>query len=117
MIASNETRLTGKWLTSEGKTVEDETCQRVTKLVNVYLVKLGDDPSGWETLYRDPKDGRLWELTYPQSEMHGGGPPELRYLSQLEAAQKYGSVARVQLRRFAHAHNNAQPCGRRRPST
>lgn len=95
MIAANETRLTGKWLLSEGRMVEDETCKRITKLVNEYLVKLGDDPSGWETLYRDPNDGRFWELTYPQSEMHGGGPPELRYLSQDEAAQKYGNVTRV----------------------
>jgi hypothetical protein len=95
MIATNETRLTGKWVLSAGRMVEDETCKRITKLVNEYLVNLGDDPSGWETLYRDPKDRRFWELTYPQSEMHGGGPPELRYLSRDEAAQKYGEVARV----------------------
>lgn len=92
MIASNETRLTGKWITSGGRVVEDETCKRIADLVNRYLVKLGDDPSGWETLYRDPADGRLWELTYPQSEMHGGGPPELRCLSVEEATQKYGQA-------------------------
>ena len=92
MIAPNENRLIGKWLMSEGKMVEDEMCQRITKLVNANLVKLGADPSGWETLYRDPKDGRLWELTYPQSEMHGGGPPELRCLPLEEAMQKYGQA-------------------------
>jgi len=95
MIAPTETRLIGKWLQSEGRTSEDETCKRVTKLVKEYLVRLGDDPSGWDTLYRDPKDGRLWELTYPHSEMHGGGPPELRHLSKDEAARKYGAVVRV----------------------
>ena len=40
-------------------------------------------------LYRDPNDNRLWELIYPQSEMHGGGPPELRNLTFNEARQKY----------------------------
>ncbi len=77
---------------SEGKLVEDETCQRITKLVTAYLAKLGEDLSGWETLYRDPKDGRFWELTHPQSEMHGGGPPELRWVPPEVALQKYGQA-------------------------
>jgi hypothetical protein len=38
------------------------------------LEKLGHDPSGWDTLYRDPATGALWEVIYPQSYMHGGGP-------------------------------------------
>ena len=49
--------------------------------------------AGWETLYRDPRDGRLWELTYPQSEMHGGGPRRLHVLSRDEAAAKYEHAA------------------------
>jgi hypothetical protein len=90
MIAPNETQLTGKWLLIEDRMVADETCQRITKLVKDYLVEIGQDQSGWDTLYRDPKDGRLWELIYPQSELQGGGPPALRYLTPQEAAQKYG---------------------------
>lgn len=90
MIAPNETLLTGKWVLSQGRVVGDATCERIDKLIGGYLVKLGHDQSGWDTLYRDPKDGRFWELIYPQSEMHGGGPPELRYLSPEEAAPKYG---------------------------
>jgi len=43
------------------------------------------------TLYRDPDDGRYWERTYPQSELHGGGPPELRVLATEDARQKYGA--------------------------
>lgn len=29
---------------------------------------LGTDSSGWNTLGCDPRDGRLWERTYPQRE-------------------------------------------------
>lgn len=40
--------------------------------------KIGHDWSGWDTLYRDPASGELWEIIYPKSEMHGGGPRELK---------------------------------------
>jgi hypothetical protein len=93
MIAPNETRLTGHWLASQDGMIEDETCKRIASLTGGYLVKVGNDPSGWETLYRDPKDGRLWELTYPQSQLHGGGPPELHFLTLDDARRKYGDVA------------------------
>ena len=41
-------------------------------------------------LYRDPGDGRYWELAYPNGEMHGGGPPSLIMLTEQEAKTKYG---------------------------
>ena len=44
---------------------------------------------GWETLYRDPDDGRYWERTFPQSGSDGGGPPQLRFLTDYEAKDKY----------------------------
>jgi hypothetical protein len=65
---------------------------RIHELVRSHLSKLGCDASGWETLYVDPVDGRLWELTYPQSGLHGGGPPELRCLTRDEARRKYGDA-------------------------
>ena len=33
----------------------------------------------WAVLYRDA-DGAVWEVTFPQSEMQGGGPRRLRRL-------------------------------------
>ena len=92
-IQPTETVLTGKWLSCGGRTVGDETCDRINDLVGSHLRKLGHDASGWEVLYRDPDDGRLWELTYPQSELHGGGPPQLRCLTLDEARKKYGDIA------------------------
>lgn len=92
-IQSTETQLTGKWLSRDGRAVADETCERINELVRSHLKRLGHDASGWEVLYRDPDDGRLWELTYPQSELQGGGPPQLRCLTPDEAKKKYGGVA------------------------
>ena len=41
------------------------------------LDKVAVDASGWLSLYRDPVTGDLWEVSYPQGEMHGGGPRQL----------------------------------------
>lgn len=92
-IQPTETQLIGKWHSRDGRAVADETCERINELVRSHLKKLGHDASGWEVLYRDPSDSRLWELAYPQAELHGGGPPRLRCLTTDEAKEKYGSVA------------------------
>jgi hypothetical protein len=73
-----ETEITGQWIISEDRVIADATCQRIADLIAGYLVEIGKDPSGWNTLSRDQFDGRFWELIYPRSEMHGGGPPQLR---------------------------------------
>lgn len=35
----------------------------------------------WAVLYRHKETGEFWDLTYPQGEMHGGGPRRLRVVS------------------------------------
>ncbi len=92
-LAPNESLLTGSWELRDGKFVADEVCSRIDELVRQHLRELGRDTSGWDVLYRDPLDERLWELTYPRSDLHGGGPPQLRHLSKEEANAKYGRVA------------------------
>jgi Immunity protein 27 len=91
-LQPNETMLTGSWLIQSGQARRDATCERIEWLVSHHLQKVTDSPQSgaWETLYRDPDDGRYWERTYPQGEMQGGGPPQLRYLTTEEAKQKYG---------------------------
>jgi hypothetical protein len=45
--------------------------------------------NGWESLYRDPRDGRYWERFFPHGEMQAGGPESLRVLDLKEAQEKY----------------------------
>jgi hypothetical protein len=91
-LNANESKLVGKWELREGRVVSDAAAKRIEWLIEHQLVKLRSDWSGWETLYRDPSDGRLWELTYPESDSHGGGPPELTCMSLEQAREKYGDV-------------------------
>jgi hypothetical protein len=88
-IRPDETELTGRFLARDGSIVADETCERIEELVRVHLRQLGRDASGWGALYIDPDDARLWELIHPHSEMHGGGPPQLRCLTRDQAEKKY----------------------------
>lgn len=89
-IRPDETEIRGSWTQSGREFVADDRCRRVDQLLSTHLEKVGHDASGWDTLYRDPADGRYWELVYPQSELHGGGPPTLRTVSPDEARSKYG---------------------------
>lgn len=91
-LHSDEQRLTGSWIEENGKVCGDAISERIDWLLAHHLRKVVDSPQwgAWETLYQDPNDGRYWERTYPQGDLHGGGPPELRCLSAEEARQRYG---------------------------
>ncbi|MCP3928757.1 MAG: hypothetical protein GY705_06615 [Bacteroidetes bacterium] len=84
MIKSNEKELIGKWIFDGKKILKDEVCSRIEKLISEYLIKINSDKSGWISLFQDPKDSRYWLLTYPEGHMHGGGPPALKEISDLE---------------------------------
>ena len=91
-IEPQESVITGRWIVVDGDIQRDEACQRIERLTQTYLVRVASDASGWDTLFRDPADDRLWELIYPESDLHGGGPPELRCMSEQEARGKYAGV-------------------------
>jgi hypothetical protein len=91
ILKPTETILTGQWVLKGGRPVADDVCKRILALTRSQLVEIGRDASGWNTLYRDPTDGRYWELVYPQGEPQGGGPPELRWLTTDQVRQMYGS--------------------------
>ncbi|MFD1262855.1 Imm27 family immunity protein [Thauera mechernichensis] len=90
MLKPEETVLVGQWLKRGASLIQDATCERIDHLVTHYLVELRRSPDGWSTLFHDPNDHRLWERTYPQGEMHGGGPPALTSISRSQAEEKYG---------------------------
>lgn len=88
-LAPSETILVSGFTLKDGKRVPNESAWRIANLVHSYLVRLADADGGWSILYRDPADNRLWELTYPQSYLQGGGPAVLKCLSQEEAEKKF----------------------------
>jgi hypothetical protein len=92
-LKPEETVLVGKWRAIDKRVVVDANTIRILKLVSAELVPLGSAGDGLTTLYRDPHDGRLWELTYPDSELHGGGPPTLTCVSKEYAHAKYKDLA------------------------
>src|ERR1700730_3891806 len=93
-LTSKEVDLRGDWIVQKDRSVvADAIEKRIESLTTQKLERIANDSSGRETLYRDPRDGRLWELTYPQGEMQGGAPPRLHLLSHDEAAAKYSHAA------------------------
>ena len=90
-LKPDETDLIGNWVKGGTGLIGDPVEERIKDLISRILEKVAVSPEsgGWESLYRDPSDGRYWELTYPQSEMHGGGPKRLTNLSLSAAVTKY----------------------------
>jgi hypothetical protein len=91
-LQPGESTLIGKWEWVEGKLVANSVAKRIDYLVSHNLKEIGQRNGGWDILYRDPKDGRFWELTYPDSHMQGGGPPRLSCLSPQQVSELYGYV-------------------------
>jgi len=89
-LAPTEQRLIGAWDQQGGTVVADETALRIDWLVRHQLERLSTDLSGGYTLMRDPRDGRLWELSYPEGEFHGGGPAKLEVIAPDAAQARYG---------------------------
>lgn len=66
---------------------------RIRWLVRYRLQHLGDANDGYDRLYQDPADGRLWEYTHPWPEAHGGGPYLLSVVAKDEVRSKYGRAS------------------------
>jgi hypothetical protein len=87
-LQPSETVLTGSWIVEDERVVSDDVGKRVKWLVGSRLKHLAG--SGWEILYQDPSDGRLWLLTYPNGDWQGGGPAQLIAISHEDATSKFG---------------------------
>jgi len=88
-ILPTETQIVGKWIVEQGQTKSNAEARRIEELVDGYLQDVSVSDDGWSRLLRDPNDGRLWELTYPESSSHGGGAPSLRHVSRDDAIKRY----------------------------
>ena len=90
-LQRHETDLVGKWVAAGAVVRGDPACERIEWLIANHLKQIAhsEQYGAWETLFQDPNDGRFWERTYPQSEMHGGGPPRLSCITTEQARGKY----------------------------
>jgi hypothetical protein len=88
-LKPSEVEIVGNWLFDGKQMRADENERRIDWLTKNLLKEVATDGSGWETLYRDPHDGRLWERTFPHGAMQGGGPRKLWNISEEEARRKY----------------------------
>ncbi len=88
-ISSSENSIIEQWEFINNRMITNEQGKRIDWLVKNYLEIVSTDKSGWLVLYQDPKDKRYWELSYPNGEMQGGGPRQLKVVSEADAMSKY----------------------------
>ena len=72
-----------------GSLVPDSICKRIDWLINNYLEQIAVNSDNWSALYKEPSNENYWGLSYPQSHMHGGGPPMLRRISKDHVNKMY----------------------------
>jgi hypothetical protein len=91
-LRPDETLLTGSWLYVDHVMRGDAVCDRIEWLIKNHLKKIASSPlwGDWESLFQDPSDGRYWEITYPHGDLQGGGPPQLKVISENDGKEKYG---------------------------
>jgi hypothetical protein len=68
------------WVSEDGKMVARGDAAAIDDMLGTKLEKVRPDESGWLVVFRHRETNQLWELSYPQSEMHGGGPRRLRLI-------------------------------------
>jgi hypothetical protein len=83
----------GKWVFDEsGRIVGDENENRIRDLTDHRFVRVAAREAGWTILFLDPLTGSYWELTFPQSDLHGGGPRKLSRLAAEQAKELYPAL-------------------------
>jgi immunity protein 27 of polymorphic toxin system len=88
-----EEEICGAWILDDnGQVMGDDSERRIGELIEGCL-RIADREGGWTILFRNPLNGTYWELTYPHSEMHGGGPRKLSRLSRSEVTDRYPIIS------------------------
>ncbi len=87
-LKPEETVLQGYWLDLGSAVTPDARWDRITRLTQEYLELLATGKDGKVHLYRDPTDGRLWELTSVAPEL-AASPPLLQVITPERAKATY----------------------------
>jgi hypothetical protein len=78
---SDRADLADHWIMRGSRMSNEGDAAKIDGLLSKELVEVAATDDGWRKLYRHRATGNFWELSYPQSEMHGGGPRRLRELA------------------------------------
>jgi Immunity protein 27 len=70
------------WSIENGRVVPRGDAAAISEMLEQKLEKVRVGESGWISVYRHRETGQLWELSYPQGELQGGGPRRWRLLTQ-----------------------------------
>ena len=81
--------LVGAWLRQGKAVVRDAVCLTIEDLVQNRFRRVATREGGWTVLFQDPEDGLYWELSYPDGQMHGGGPPKLSPIEKRDVSERY----------------------------
>jgi hypothetical protein len=84
-LAPHESHLCGK-----AGFKPDEVTLRIRKLVAGSLRKVAGSADGFNQLYLDPRDGRLWELRHLRGRIEPEEPLSLTLVSANEAKERFG---------------------------
>jgi hypothetical protein len=88
-LEPEEIELLGVWEWRDGRIQGDATEKRISWLLTHALQRISFTADGYEMCFRDPRDGRYWELTFPQPQGFGVGPQKLCVISKDHAVEKY----------------------------
>jgi Immunity protein 27 len=70
------------WYSEDGKMTARGDAKAIDEMLATKLEKIRVDPVNWIVVFRHRDTNQLWELRYPQSELHGGGPRRLRLIGE-----------------------------------
>jgi len=90
LIQPGETVLQGLWIDLGSRMEKDVSWQRIEWLVSEHFEELACLEDSQDCLYRDPTDGRLWELFPVRPELGEQSPPHLAVIAPQTAAERFG---------------------------
>ncbi|MEM6719966.1 MAG: Imm27 family immunity protein [Bacteroidota bacterium] len=76
-----EKEIIGKWIFKNGKILADSNCDLINKMIKEDLREIEIYEDGWKRRYQHT-NGSIWKLTFPESHLHGGGPPKLTRIKE-----------------------------------
>ena len=79
-LSPSEHEIVGSFIERGSDVISDAACNRINWLIENSFTEIAF--LNWQAIYRDDFDGRYWLLDYPQSHLHGGGPPSIKCISK-----------------------------------